>query len=148
VGVLKAAQVLQEVASGRVLQRSVSGYRQAHNYVAPHVNTAYKHSSQVVRPTLSVIGKQASAARNAINAELQKDRYKGAMRHVNSANAFAAKQWQHVRRAVKNINSSQQVCRSLLQLVTCWDLHALPLLYSRKYIVLYQRSVSCRDTIK
>jgi hypothetical protein len=113
---------MQEVASGRVIHRSVSAYKSTHEYVAPHVSFAYKHSHHVLSPAVAAASASVRKVREAIAAELRKDRYKTAMDGVGRVNSVVAKQWQQAAKHARALSNHGKVQRPVCRFVFGgWD---------------------------
>ena len=84
---------VQEVASGRVLQRSASagsaGYKAARTYVVPALSRTYKSSRFVIDPAYEYTSKSAKTASRAVNKHLEHPRYKMVMDKARHGNKLA-----------------------------------------------------------
>ena len=110
----ESPRCVQEMASGRLLQRSASAtqaaYMSTKQYVGPSASTAYKYGRSVWDPAYQYAASGSAYVQDAMSKELSKERYKS----LHNVNRVAAQQWQNAAKQARAASNHPHV-RS------CWS---------------------------
>jgi hypothetical protein len=118
---------VQEVATGRVLERSKSlgaqYYEHSRQYVGPTLTKTYSKAREYVDPVAAAAYTRAAAAHSAIRQELRKDKYKPYVLRLEAAQANVAAVVAAVRAQVLKAWRSEGVrkARALVRKVVSQD---------------------------